>query len=80
MASVTRSVHPQSGVLWGPLAQIAPDVGIKFDGDEEPMALAFVDPDNETHIFLFTEDGRKGLVKQLTGGIIVAGNGGVPVQ
>ncbi len=29
------------------------------------------DPDGETHIYVFTEDGKQVLLRELTGGVIV---------
>ena len=74
MSGFTRKVHPVSNVVWKKLKQLAPDVqatGANGSEPEEPMALAFVDPDLETHIYLFTEEGRVNLIRQLTGGLVV---------
>lgn len=32
-----------------------------------PMALAFVDPDQEMHVYIFDDDGRKALIQMLLG-------------
>lgn len=80
VAGLNRSIHPVANIAWAPLSQIAPDVGIHStpaieNGDgkpEEPMALAFTDPqDGETHVYVFTQQGKENLMRTLTGGIIV---------
>jgi len=80
MAGITRTVHPQSNFFWRPLAEAAPDMNLQGgDPGNPPMALVFVDPDVETHVFVFGEDGRQALLKALTGGVIIP-NGVVPIQ
>lgn len=72
MASLVRAIHVQANIRWAKLNLVAPDVGLRFDGtDEEPMALAFTDPDGETHIYVFTDEGKRALLAQLTGGLVV---------
>lgn len=76
MASLSRHVHPKSSSRWARLSEIVPDMKIEFmptsdnGGEvEEPMGLAFTDPDGETHVYVFSEEGRKDLVANLTGGV-----------
>ena len=79
MAGLSRTIHPASRHNFGPLATIAPDVSLRLPaaadgnggGPEEPQALAFTDPDGETHVYLFDEAGKQRLVQTLTGGIII---------
>jgi hypothetical protein len=76
MAGLERKVHMVSGVEWGPIDKFAPDLGIRTTpengGDPEvPKALCFADPDGERHVYVFSEEGRLGLIKQLTGGLVV---------
>ena len=48
--------------------QMAP--GVNGGEPEVPMGLMFVDnDDHETHVYLFSESGRKALVAALTGGV-----------
>lgn len=80
MAGITRKVHMVSNVEWGPIDRFAADLGIRNQpengGDpEQPKALCFADPDGETHVYIFNEDGRKALIRQLTGGLVVPGQG-----
>ena len=75
MASLKRYVHPASRPIWKPLSEVAPDIAMKLpptagaNGDTAPvpMALAFVDPDQEMHVYIFDDDGRKALIQQLLG-------------
>lgn len=78
MAGITRRVHLVTNFEWKKFKHLVPDLTLTADtqnGDEpeEPMALAFVDPDGETHIYLFTEVGRVNLIRKLTGGLVVPG-------
>jgi hypothetical protein len=81
MAGITRTVHPSSTFAWKPLDQMIPDMHFGpppgSNGDaahaDPPMGLAFIDPDGETHVFVFNEDGRKKLLEALTGGIVLPG-------
>jgi hypothetical protein len=79
MAGITRTIHPQSSVRYAPISQIAPDVQMRANvtpengAGEEVQALAFIDPDGETHIYPLSEEGKQALLKQLTGGIVVPG-------
>jgi hypothetical protein len=62
-----RRQHP----LGPTLTKLAPDVQLQNDSGEEPMGLAFIDPDGEVHVYVFTEDGRQNLLGQLTGGLVL---------
>jgi hypothetical protein len=75
MASIDIKIHPQSGVVWKPLAEVAPLLNIEFGEEEPPNALLFADPDGETHVYVIGEEGRANLLRMLTGGIIVPTNG-----
>lgn len=76
MASIARHIHLRSDFRWEPIAKTVPDLTFTVEGMEEaPMALTFVDPDGETHVYAFGEDGRKKLISALTGGLVVASNG-----
>lgn len=72
MSSLRRSVHTATEVRWLPLEHAAPDLLPSGEGSESLMALVLVDPDDkETHIYVFTEEGRRQLLEILTGGIVV---------
>ena len=79
MASLKRFVHLQFRTSWSPLAEQAPDIRFTLqptaggNGDEPPavMALTFIDPDQEMHVYVMDDTGRKQLVELLTGGIIL---------
>lgn len=60
------------------MTEICPDMQFKQIGEvesngsaEEPMGLAFIDPDGEMHVYVFTPDGKQNLMAQLTGGVIL---------
>lgn len=85
MTSVSRHVHVQSTMAFGSIDRIAPDLGLRFEGEATngsppehvtPNALWFTDPDGETHVYPLTEDGRKSLVQMLTGGVVLPGVAG----
>ncbi len=75
MASLKRYIHPQSKPIWKPLAEVAADISFQLpptaagNGDAKPvpMALAFVDPDQEMHVYIFDDEGRKALIQLLIG-------------
>ena len=76
MSASKRFIHPGADFHWQPLAKLIPDVGVQMapganGGEPEvPMGLMFVDNDDqETHVYLFSEAGRKALVAALTGGV-----------
>lgn len=77
MAGFTRKVHMVSKFEYGSIDQVAPDLGIRSQpdgnggGGEAPKALWFTDPDGETHVFVFSDEGRQALIKKLTGGLVV---------
>lgn len=80
MAGITRKVHMVSQVEWGPVDRYAADLGIRTEPEnggepEVPKALRFLDPDGEAHIYLFSDEGRQLLIRQLTGGLIVPKGG-----
>jgi hypothetical protein len=73
VGGIVRTVHPKTSFTWKKLKQLAPDIqATSEDGSApEPFGLAFVDPDLETHIYVFTEDDKKRLISALTGGLVV---------
>jgi hypothetical protein len=77
MAGLTRKVHLVSQFEYGSIDKVAPELGIRQqadgNGDKQvaPDALWFTDPDGETHVFVFSEDGRKALIAKLTGGLVI---------
>lgn len=77
MAGFVRKVHMVSKFEYGSIDQVAPDLGIRQQGEGNgggqvaPKALWFTDPDGETNVFVFSEDGRQALVRKLTGGLVV---------
>jgi hypothetical protein len=80
MAGLHRTVHPHANIAWAKLKQIAPDVGVQVKtvaelngaaSDPDLMGLSFTDPDGEQHIYIFTDEGRVNLIRQLTGGLVV---------
>lgn len=84
MSRFVRVVHSQSNFQYDSCDAIAPDLGLKFESNDPrsngsdpasytPKALAFTDPDGETHVYPMTEEARENLVRMLTGGIIVPG-------
>ena len=79
---ITRVVHEKSAVVVGPAAEILPDLNYNaVDGNGEPVdmtALAFVDPDRETHVFLLDPDGRRKIAQALTRGVILPGGAPLP--
>ncbi len=80
MASLSRHIHLQTNFFWRPLSEIAPDMKVQLppsegNGNGEPtvpMALIFVDPDNETHVYVFDESDKQRLLTTLTGGVVIA--------
>lgn len=80
MAGLSRKVHMVADFDFGPIDRYAPDLGIRVTGTngdepEQPKALRFQDPDGEVHIYLFSDEGRRELVRKLTGGLVVPGGG-----
>lgn len=78
MAGLTRKVHMVSTVDYGSIDKFAPDLGVRGEqpnGGEPitPTALCFRDPDGETHVYVFSEEGWQALLKQLTGGLVIPG-------
>ena len=73
MAGFRRTVHPQADIVWGKMADIAPDIVVNQPdaNGSEAMGLAFMDPDGEQHVYVFSDLGRENLIRQLTGGVIV---------
>jgi hypothetical protein len=84
MAGITRKVHMQSNYAFDSIDSFAPYLGIRQPPDGNggepvaPKALAFTDPDGETHVYVFSEEGRQGLIRALTGGIEIAKPGSMP--
>lgn len=80
MASIARHVHPFAEFDFGPIDRFAPDLGMRGKPAEEggeapiPNAVAFRDPDGETHVYVISDEGRTALMKCLSGGIIIAGS------
>lgn len=80
MASITRHVHLFSEFDFGPIDRFAADLGVRGkpaeEGGEKPVpnAIAFRDPDGETHVYVLSDEGRAELTKCLSGGIIIAGS------
>jgi hypothetical protein len=72
---ITRHVYPLAGFRVGGPELIPELPGIEING-ESPSVIQFESP-GEVLCFLFTEDGKRELVKQLTGGIQIAQPGDV---
>lgn len=72
---LTRVVHPETTMAFGPLAELAPDIVASDDYDRPvDVALAFVDPDGECHIYLLAPEGLERL-RRLISPIILPVNG-----
>lgn len=63
---VTSHVHLRSRVQVGKLSKFAPHVTLEGD----PDVLAFLDEDNESHIFVLNDSGRLDLASKLSGVIL----------
>lgn len=81
MAGLEITFHPSADITWAPLAELIGvlKIQVKAAVDEngeraelELYGLAFTDPDGETHVYLFTDEGKRSLITQLTGGIHIA--------
>lgn len=53
------------------MRELAPDLKMP-DQLADANGLAFADADGETHVYVLDADGKTGLVKMLTGGIVIA--------
>jgi hypothetical protein len=81
MAGITRTttLHPGAGHKFGRAGEVLPDFNIRAqpagngEGPVEPWILAFVDPDGETHAYVFDDAGKQNLVAALTGGVVLPG-------
>lgn len=80
MAGIDVKLHPFANFAFKPLGELIGVVHVEAAGSGEnggqpqpPKGLAFTDPDGETHVYVFTEEGRANLVAMLTGGIVIPG-------
>jgi len=76
MAGFVRKVHPQAQIKWGPVKELVPDLEVTAQsmngaGAAEVWALAFIDPDGETHVYLLDGGGKSALIAQVTGGVVL---------
>lgn len=63
---LTRVIHTQSGVFYGPLGELVPDVAQLGDGAEQ--VILFVDGDEqEAHGFVIDERQAKELARMILG-------------
>lgn len=79
MASVDIHVHPLASIKWdrisalcGPLVNARP--AADHDNGQppaEPYGLQITDPDGEIHLYVLDEEGKQGLLRQMTSGVIV---------
>ncbi len=77
MSRLKRVVHPQTTFAYGLLSQLAADIVARDEsGATVPNALAFVDPDGETHLYILDDAGVARL-RQMLSGLVIADNGGV---
>ena len=71
-ARFSRHFYPAASIDYGPLEKLCPGLQIQMDAGAEPFALVFTLPDGEQHAFLFDENGRRNLMRTLSGGIEIA--------
>lgn len=82
MAGAQLKVHVISNMKFQRLEElvgwIADDVRATINAPAERngdrpklMGLAFTDPDGESHVYVFTDEGKQNLIRQLTGGLVV---------
>ena len=57
---LTKVVHTAATMMYAPLQELAPELGAEGNG------LAFVDADNECHIFVLDQAGAERLRKILS--------------
>jgi hypothetical protein len=82
MAELKVGVHVQYAIDFGPVSRfVPPQAQITQKADDgggmpvEPLALSFLDPDGEMHVYVVSDASKTQLVAALTGGIVVAGGG-----
>jgi hypothetical protein len=68
---VTRTVHVDSKIKYAPMTELCPDMIISLPSGETAMGMAFIDGDGEQHVYVFSEDGKADLLKQMNGGGLV---------
>jgi hypothetical protein len=72
MAGANIRIHPEANIRWGNFKDLAGDlIQARSADDSEVFGLAMTDPDGETHVYIFSEEGRQNLMQQLTGGIVI---------
>lgn len=72
MAELNVGVHVQYAIDFGPVRRFVPPQaggGVPV----EPLALSFLDPTGEMHVYVVSENAKKQLIAALTGGIVIAG-------
>ena len=80
MAELNVGVHVQYAIDFGPVSRfVPPQAQISQKADDgggmpvEPLALSFLDPSGEMHVYVVSENAKKQLIAALTGGIVIAG-------
>lgn len=69
---ISRVIHPTARFRVAKLSELAPDARASgVEGDADPTVIGFQDEDGETHIYVLSDDARKKLASDLTGGVIV---------
>lgn len=77
--------HPAASIAYKPIDELIGVLGIRMSKNDDPdrgptevpvFGLAFLLPTGDAHIFAFSEDGKRELVKTLTGGIFLAEGAG----
>lgn len=78
MAGIVTKVHARFAIAVGPVDRyVPPTMQIRQEPDDGggkpavPQAVAFQDPDGETHVYVLSDETRRGLIAKLTGGIMV---------
>lgn len=88
MSALARIVVMEATIGYGPMNKIAPDVAVQSVGPDgtptatqpDVNALAFTTPDGSMQVVIALNDvGKAGVMKLLTGGVIVASSlDGIP--